>query len=182
MLFKAFSNRTQIMLFRSPCQPPRLPSTNGPISQHRHRHRVSPALDADPEVRWRNCGSPSKQFWISIQIGAPRRNVRPDLAAKSPPDNQGNNGVSTPHLLVRRHGRARSSAVLSIRLAQEKPKYYEAYLRGDYKSVTAAATDAGLLKDNSNMRRGKSAFRKMSEPERKQFLQWIRRWTRQEKK
>ena len=29
--------------------------------------------------------------------------------------------------------------VLSVRLAQEKPKYYEAYLRGDYKSVTAAA-------------------------------------------
>jgi hypothetical protein len=52
--------------------------------------------------------------------------------------------------------------VLSVRLAQEHPKFYEAYMRGDYKSVTAAAIAAGLLKDNGNMRRAKSAFRKMT--------------------
>ena len=93
-----------------------------------------------------------------------------------PPENQGNNGTSTsrsPLSTLPRHDRSTSNVVLSVRLAQEKPKYYEAYLRGDYKSVTAAATDAGLLKNDGNMRRGKSAFRKMSEPERKQFLQWI---------
>jgi hypothetical protein len=36
--------------------------------------------------------------------------------------------------------------VLSARLAQEHPKVYEAYLRGEYRSIRAAAEAAGLVK------------------------------------
>jgi hypothetical protein len=34
-------------------------------------------------------------------------------------------------------------------------------MRGDYKSITAAAIAAGLIKDDGNMRRTKSAYRKI---------------------
>jgi hypothetical protein len=81
--------------------------------------------------------------------------------------------VSTPLILDRNH-RNKTTSVLSVRLAQEKPKYYDAYLRGDYKSVTAAAIAAGLLTDDANLRRAKSAFRKMTTAQRKQFLGWIK--------
>jgi hypothetical protein len=73
-----------------------------------------------------------------------------------------------------RTGRNNSATVLSVRLAQEHPKYYEAYLRGDYRSVTAAAIAAGLLKNDVNLRRLKSAWRKATAPEREQFLEWIK--------
>jgi hypothetical protein len=60
-----------------------------------------------------------------------------------------------------------------MRLLKEHPKYYDAYMRGDYKSVTAAATAAGLLKNDANLRRAKSAYRKMTAAERKEFIKWI---------
>jgi hypothetical protein len=66
--------------------------------------------------------------------------------------------------------------VLEVRLAQEKPSYYDAYSRGEYKSVTAAATAAGLLKNNADMRRAKSGCRNLTEPkERQEFLEWLKR-------
>jgi hypothetical protein len=45
-------------------------------------------------------------------------------------------------------------------LAQEKPKFYDAYLSGKYKTVTAAAIAAGILKNDINLRRAKSAYRR----------------------
>jgi hypothetical protein len=73
--------------------------------------------------------------------------------------------------LKRGENRAKSAVLLTVRLAQEHPKYYEAYMRGDYKSVTAAA--AGLLKDDVNLRRLKSARRKTTAPEREEFFKWL---------
>lgn len=81
------------------------------------------------------------------------------------------NAASTPHL-IDRHNHHKSATALSVRLAQEKPKYYDAYLRGEYKSVTGAATAAGLLKDNANLRRAKSGFSKLTAEERTEFLEW----------
>jgi hypothetical protein len=83
-----------------------------------------------------------------------------------------NNETSTSHL-VPRHDRSTSATVLSVRLAQEKPKYYEAYLRGDYKSVTAAAIAAGLLKNDANLRRAKSAISKLTVQENEELSEWI---------
>jgi len=78
---------------------------------------------------------------------------------------------STGIVLERGHSSSRI-ALLSIHLKTQYPKYYEAYMRGEYKSVTAAATAAGLLKDNVNLRRLKSAWRKATKTERKQFEEW----------
>jgi hypothetical protein len=47
-------------------------------------------------------------------------------------------------------------------------------MRGDYKSVTAAAIAAGLLKNDVNLRRPKSACRKMTARERQEFLEWLK--------
>jgi hypothetical protein len=79
--------------------------------------------------------------------------------------------VSSANNDIRRF--ATGKMTLSVRLAQEKPKFYDAYLRGDYKSITAAATAAGLLKDDLNLRRAKSAFRMMTAEQRQEFLQWM---------
>ena len=81
----------------------------------------------------------------------------------------------------RREGRAHSAAVLSVRLAQEKSKYYDAYRRGEYRSVTAAAVAAGLIKADANLRRAKSAVGKMTESEFEQFEQWFKKWKRAKK-
>ncbi len=37
-----------------------------------------------------------------------------------------------------------------VSLAHENLKYYDGYLRGDYSSVTAAATAVGILTDDGN--------------------------------
>ena len=64
---------------------------------------------------------------------------------------------------------------LGIRLAQEKPKFYDRLARGEFKTVTAAASAAGLLgKNDGNLRRAKSAFRKMTAEERDEFLKWMK--------
>jgi hypothetical protein len=68
--------------------------------------------------------------------------------------------------------RNKAAMTLSVRLAQEKPEFYEGYINGKYRSITAAATAAGLIRSDSNLRRAKSAFRKMTAEERAEFLKW----------
>ena len=84
------------------------------------------------------------------------------------------NTSPTPSLIPYRHGAKKQA--LAIRLAQEKPKFYERLTSGEFKSVTAAATAAGLLdhENRANLRRAKSAFRKMSKEERAEFLKWMK--------
>lgn len=94
-------------------------------------------------------------------------------APKAKPGRKKNGSVDIP-IMARGKGRLKTKDTLSIRLAQEKPKFYDAYLRGEYKSVTAAAIAAGLINDDANLRRAKSAFRKMSAQELKEFLNWMR--------
>lgn len=81
-------------------------------------------------------------------------------------------GESTPQL--NRHGTRATKTTLSVRLAQEFPDFYDAYMRGEYKTVTAAAIAAGIIKDDANLRRAKSAYRKMSAAHRKDFADWLR--------
>ncbi len=63
---------------------------------------------------------------------------------------------------------------LAIRLSQEKPKIFDAFKNGKYKTITQAATAAGMLKDDGNLRRAKSAFRNMTAGERAEFLKWMK--------
>jgi hypothetical protein len=81
-------------------------------------------------------------------------------------------GNGSTILFSRRASRSKSATVLLVRLVQEKPKFYDDYMRGKYRSVTAAATAAGLLKDDANLRRAKSACRKLTASERREFKAW----------
>jgi hypothetical protein len=63
---------------------------------------------------------------------------------------------------------------LAIRLSQEKPKIFDAFKNGKYKTITEAATVAGFLKQNGRLRMAKSAFRNMSDDERAEFLKWLK--------
>ena len=62
---------------------------------------------------------------------------------------------------------------LAIRLSQEKPKVFEAFRNGKYKTITEAATAGGLLKSNGRLRMAKSAFRNMTNDERAEFPKWM---------
>lgn len=92
-------------------------------------------------------------------------------APKSKPGRKKKNTVVDDSIFTRR---TTSKPTMSARLAQEHPDYYEAYLRGEYNSVTEAAIAAGLIKDDANLRRAKSAFRKMSADEHEEFAKWLR--------
>jgi hypothetical protein len=81
----------------------------------------------------------------------------------------------------RGHNHSNSSSVLEVRLVQERPKCWEAYRRGEYKSVTAAAAAAGLIKDDADLRRAKSAFGKMGASQRQELLEWQQEVLRQER-
>jgi hypothetical protein len=90
-----------------------------------------------------------------------------------------NEGVDT--LILKREDRSKTATVLSVRLVQEKPRFYEAFISGKYKTITAAAIAAGLISGTDNLRRGKSAYNHMTSKERREFLKWIklRRLTKQ---
>jgi len=95
----------------------------------------------------------------------------------APKNGRGRPSKNSGAPIFRRGGRQFNSAwVLKARLAQEKPSYYDALDRGEYKSVTAAAAAAGLIKNDGRMRRAKSGCRKLTEPEeRQEFLEWLKR-------
>ena len=84
------------------------------------------------------------------------------------------NGSRTAPILPRGKKASKTKPVLAARLAQEHPKIYEAYLRGDYGSIRAAAEAAGLAKSgNEPFQRLKSNWRRATEHEREEFLKWI---------
>jgi len=63
-----------------------------------------------------------------------------------------------------------------MRVEQEDPKAYQQYLFGEIRSISAAATAAGLVKakPHRNLARAKAAFRKMTAKERDEFLKWMK--------
>jgi hypothetical protein len=64
--------------------------------------------------------------------------------------------------------------LLAIRLAQEKPEFMDRLERGEFKTITETARAAGLRPADDNLRRAKSAFRKMRDDERIEFLKWMK--------
>jgi hypothetical protein len=69
---------------------------------------------------------------------------------------------------------SKSRVVLSVRLAQERPDFYEAYLRGEYRSVRAAAEAAGLVKPGHDpLQRLQSYWRKATAAQRRAFRKWL---------
>jgi len=69
------------------------------------------------------------------------------------------------------------------RVEHEDSNAYQKYLLGEYRSISAAAKAAGLVKvkPNQNLARAKAAFRKMTAKERTEFLKWMKREGRERK-
>jgi hypothetical protein len=64
--------------------------------------------------------------------------------------------------------------ILAARLAQEHPTVYDAYQRGEYRSIRAAAEAAGLVPPGHQaLPRLKSYWRKASEQEQRDFADWL---------
>lgn len=64
--------------------------------------------------------------------------------------------------------------VLSARLAQDYPDFYEAFTRGQYKSIRAAAEAAGIVKPGHDpLPRLKQYWKKATAEQRQAFLEWI---------
>lgn len=75
---------------------------------------------------------------------------------------------------LQRHGTHRRN-VLGVRLAEEKPAFFDAYQRGEYKSIRAAAEAAGLVKPGHDpLARTKSYYRKMTPEQRSEFHAWLK--------
>jgi hypothetical protein len=99
--------------------------------------------------------------------------VLAENAPRGKPGPKNGNELAAPtQLTLDRKHNGNGKGTLSVRLAQDRPKFYEAFMRGDYKSVTAAAVAAGLIKDDVRLRRVKSDIRKMTEAQRREFDVW----------
>lgn len=84
------------------------------------------------------------------------------------------NGSRTTPILARGKLASKTKPVLSARLAQEFPDIYEAYMRGEYRSIRAAAEAAGLVKpSNDPLQRLKSNWKKATAKQRKEFHAWL---------
>jgi len=75
-----------------------------------------------------------------------------------------------------RHGANSSSkALLVVRLAEQAPDIYDAYMRKEYPSLRAAAEAAGLIKRaNDPLPRLKSFWKRASKKDRNAFLEWLK--------
>jgi len=62
---------------------------------------------------------------------------------------------------------------LASRLKRDAPEIAKQLERGEFKSVRAAAKAAGIVKDKSQIEIAKSAWKRMNEVERNEFLSWI---------
>ena len=101
------------------------------------------------------------------------------LATNAPKGGKKKAGVENGNLLAHfsKRGNKMAKPVLADRLAQEFPKFYDAYLRGDYRSIRAAAEAAGLVKPAKKpdpFQRLKSNWKKATKGQQQDFLKWLK--------
>lgn len=82
-----------------------------------------------------------------------------------------NGAISLPRNEIRQ---GNSSAYLRSRLAQEAPDVLERMKAGEFRSVRAAAREAGIIKDKTPLEKAQWAWGKLTQQERQEFLEWIR--------
>lgn len=114
---------------------------------------------------------------LKLTEGAPDvHRVLAENAPKGKPGRKakgGNNGNCTVAILDRKSGCTRKP-VLAVRLAQEHPAVYDAYLRGEHRGIRAAAETAGLVKpSNDPVQRIKSNYRKLTPQQRREIRRWM---------
>jgi hypothetical protein len=66
-----------------------------------------------------------------------------------------------------------NSSYLASRIARDRPDILEEMKAGKYRSVRAAAIDAGIITVPSNLQNAQKAFSKLSKDEREAFLIWV---------
>lgn len=72
-----------------------------------------------------------------------------------------------------RFRRGNTAPYLSARIARDRPDILEKMKKGEYKSVRAAAKDAGIVRELSAMEKLQRLFLRLSEDEREAFLVWV---------
>ena len=67
-----------------------------------------------------------------------------------------------------------SADYLTARIKRDRPDIAERMQRGEFRSVRAAAIEAGLVSRPDPMQQAKRAFEKLPREERDEFIQWLR--------
>lgn len=62
---------------------------------------------------------------------------------------------------------------LTARIARDRPDIHERMKAGEYKSVRAAAKDAGIVREATPLEKATKAYLKLSESEKQKFYNWI---------
>jgi hypothetical protein len=121
-------------------------------------------------------GRHSINYEDALKLTEGASDVHRVLLENAPRDGKGrpSRKMSVDTHFPRGANKAKLTMTLSIRLVQEKPEFSDRYSRGEYRSITAAAMAAGLIRNDVNLRRAKSAFRKMTTEERAEFLKWLK--------
>ena len=70
--------------------------------------------------------------------------------------------------------RGTSADYLTARIKRDRPDIAERMQRGEFRSVRAAAIEAGLVSRPDPMQQAKRAFEKLPREERDEFIQWLR--------
>ena len=68
-----------------------------------------------------------------------------------------------------------SAAYLAARIKRDRPDIAEAVERGEYRSIRAAAIDAGIVRKPCPLRAAQNAVRKMTDEQRDEFIAWLGR-------
>ena len=114
----------------------------------------------------------------ALQLCAGHPEVHRVLAGSAPkrkPGRKKDGDQLKPVRVLIDRGRSTSrSSLLLMRLANESPDIYQAYLRNEYKSVHAAAEAAGFVKRaNDPLPRLKSFWKRASKRDRQAFRKWL---------
>lgn len=67
-----------------------------------------------------------------------------------------------------------SADYLTARIKRDRPDIAERMQRGEFRSVRAAAIEAGLVSRPDPMQQAKRAFEKLPREDRDEFIQWLR--------
>lgn len=86
-------------------------------------------------------------------------------------DHTSEEGKATLQSNLAKHGN--SADYLAARIKRDAPEIAKQLERGEFKSVRAAAKAAGIVKDKSQIEIAKSAWKRMNEVERNEFLSWV---------
>jgi hypothetical protein len=122
-------------------------------------------------------GSNAITYKDALDLCSGHPEVHRILAKNAPKGRPGRKKASGAIGAVRHHfdrHATHSAALLAVRLAQDYPKFYEAFLQGEYRSIRAAAEAAGIMRPaNDPLPRLKSFWKRATKKERAAFRKWL---------